>query len=147
MAEPLGLSCPFAPDLLGLVFLVFVKDPLARERLAFAIETKFRPSHRATPCQPDGSQMLSLFVWLSRDSQCLQTLNLPVQQVPPSPHPCPAVNAPSLDPGHSKIGMGIGPVTDTAHVIIGAPIETGRRHRTWVFLPCRYEGGVYGAQS
>lgn len=49
-----GISCPFAPDsdLLGLVFLVFVKDTLAQERLAFAVETKFRPSHPATPCQP-----------------------------------------------------------------------------------------------
>lgn len=65
MAEPLGLSCPLAPDsdLPGLVFLVFVKDTLAQERLAFAAETKFKPSHPATPCQPaDGSQMLRQFV-------------------------------------------------------------------------------------
>lgn len=60
----LGLSCPFAPDsdLLGLVFLVFVKDTLAQEKLAFAVETKFKPSHPAAPWQPDGSQMLSQFV-------------------------------------------------------------------------------------
>lgn len=147
MAEPLELSCPFAPDsnLLGLVFLVFVKDTLAQERLAFAAETKFKPSHPVTPCLPvDGSQMLSQSVWLSEGSQCLQTLNLPAEQVPPSPHPRPAVNAPSLDPGPSKIGMDIGPVTDAAHVIIWAFTETVRRHRAWVFLLCRYEGGMYG---
>lgn len=58
-----------------------------------------------------------------------------------------AVNTLSRDPGLSKMGMNMAPLTDAAHAMTRASIKGGRRHRTWIFLLCRSEGCIWGVRG